>query len=232
MSDILDSLLHPRVLTHCRQLYDDGHFKHAALEAMTQVELALKEKSGVDGKYGVSLVTSLFGNGKGIKLRVPFGDAMQEHAEACFKGAFAYYRNYCAHDGHKVDDQICIRILVLASELLDLVGASRISFRDVGGIAGLIRVGTFGSKESVVDLLHQLDGATLPDDDLGWLEDSLLGRGFSFDQVMALVDTGLVEYESHEYLVPFEMLAERDSLPATVGQFHLTELGCSIACRA
>jgi hypothetical protein len=41
-----EALLHPRVLRHCESLVNSGHYKHAALEAMTQVELALKEKSG------------------------------------------------------------------------------------------------------------------------------------------------------------------------------------------
>ena len=60
-----ESLLHPRVLEHCKKLYVDEHYKHAALEAMTQVELALKEKSEVKDKFGVNLVTNLFGDGKG-----------------------------------------------------------------------------------------------------------------------------------------------------------------------
>lgn len=49
-----ESLLHPRVLEHCKKLYMDEHYKHAALEAMTQVELALKEKSEVKDKFGVN----------------------------------------------------------------------------------------------------------------------------------------------------------------------------------
>ena len=66
----LEVLLHPRVSKHCEKLYTDEHYKHAALEAMTQVELALKEKSGVGNKYGVNLITGILGEGKGIKLRV------------------------------------------------------------------------------------------------------------------------------------------------------------------
>src|SRR6266705_1847978 len=85
-----DVLLHPRVLRHCESLVNNGHYKHAALEAMTQVELALKEKSGVDGKFGVNLCADLFGTGKGVKLRVPFGEESQRAAERLFTGAFAY----------------------------------------------------------------------------------------------------------------------------------------------
>jgi len=224
-----ESLLHPRVLSHCRQLYVDGHYKHAALEAMTQVELALKEKSGVKDRFGVSLVTNLFADGKGIKLRVPFGNEMQGQAETLFKGAFAYYRNYCAHDGNKVDGRTCLRIMVLASELLDLIGASQLSFADVGGAAGLVKVGIFPDKDGVANLLCILDGFTLPDDDPGRLDDDLLESGYTLTQVNALIDTGLVEYVSQEYIVPVELLDVADTLPSTVGWFQLTELGKRIA---
>lgn len=227
-----ESLLHPRVLTHCKQLYIDGHYKHAALEAMTQVELALKEKSEVKDKFGVNLVTNLFGDSKGIKLRVPFGDEMQRHAETLFKGAFAYYRNYCAHDGDKVDGQTCLRVMVLASELLGLIGASKLSFADVGGIEGLVKAGIFPSKDNIVDLLCSLDGFTLPDDEPDWLDNHLLERGYTFTQVDALIDSGLVEYISQEYIVPVELLDVQDTLPKTVRWFQLTELGKKIASKA
>lgn len=173
-----ESLLYPRVLEHCKKLYIDEHYKHATLEAMTQGELALKEKSEVKDKFGVNLVANLFGDGKSIKLRVPFGDEMQKQAETLFKGAFAYYRNYCAHDGKKIDGQTCLRVMVLASELLDLIGASKLSFADVGGIEGLVKTGIFFSKDDIVDILCILDGFTLLDEDPGGLEDTLLERGY------------------------------------------------------
>ncbi len=225
MNITLELLLHPRILKHCKQLYIDGHYKHAALEAMTQVELALKEKSEVKDKFGVNLVTNLFGDGKGIKLRVPFGNEMQKQAETLFKGAFSYYRNYCAHDGNKVDGQTCPRVMVLASELLDLIGASRLSFADVGGVEGLVKTGVFSSKDSIVNLLRSLDGFTLPDDEPDWLDDHLVEGSYIFTQVNALIDIGLVEYISQKYIVPIELLGEKDTLPDTIGWFQLTELG-------
>jgi uncharacterized protein (TIGR02391 family) len=101
----LEDLLSPRIVKHCMPLYSDGHYKHAAFEAMKQVELALKEKGEVkDKKFGVTLVRSLFGKGQGIKLRVPFGEDMQSKAEILFEGAFSYYRNYAAHDGRAINE--------------------------------------------------------------------------------------------------------------------------------
>ncbi len=82
----------------------DGYFKHAAREAMTQVELALKERSGRTKLYGRKLTTAVFGNGKSIKLRVPFGDELQEDANKLFTAAFGYYRNYVVHDGSLIDE--------------------------------------------------------------------------------------------------------------------------------
>lgn len=229
MSTDFESLLHPRVATHCLPLYVDSHYKHAALEGMTQVEVAIKEKSEVQGRFGVNLVTALFGNSRSIKLRVPFGDDMQKYAEVLFKGAFGYYRNYCAHDGTKVDARTCARIMVLASELLDLVGASRVSFTDVGGVEGLVEAGTFREKARIVNLLNILDGFTLPDDGAEWLEDDLLKHGYTFTQVEALLDIGLVEYISQDYVVPVQLLDIELDPPDTVGWFRLTDLGRKIA---
>ncbi len=125
---------------------------------MTQVELALKEKSGETHKYGINLVSTLFGENKGIKLQIPFGYDLQKKAKDWFGGAFSYYRNYAAHDGSKIDRNSCARIMVTASELLELIGASSKSFADVGGVHGLIRLGIFKNEDVMKKLLRILDG--------------------------------------------------------------------------
>ena len=38
-------LMHERIVQSCFKLYEQDHYKHAAREAMTQVELALKDAS-------------------------------------------------------------------------------------------------------------------------------------------------------------------------------------------
>jgi uncharacterized protein (TIGR02391 family) len=224
-----ETLLHPRVLSHCKQLYIDGHYKHAALEAMTQVELALKEKSGVKNKFGVNLVTSILGKNKGIKLRVLFGDEWQEKAEKLFSGAFSYYRNYAAHDGSKIDNRTCLRVMILASELLDLIGASVLSFADVGGISGLVQTCVFPDKKSIYELLRFIDGQTFPDETVdGFFEDLSL-KGFSDTQVQALIEVGLVEYVAKPY-VPSELDLDDYSVlpPDSISWFELTKLGKEI----
>lgn len=224
----LGTLLHPRIAKHCKQVYLDGHYKHAAHEAMIQVELALKERSGVK-KFGVRLVSSLFGEGKGIKLRVPFSDELQRQASLLFEGAFSYYRNYTAHDGSKIDDRTCLRVMILASELLDLIGASDLSFADVGGVQGLIKERVFPDARTLHKLLRLLGGKVLPDDDIDWIEEDLWRMGCTYTHVQAAIDTGLVEYTSVDYVPTMDELVYMEgSLPDTMGSFELTELGESV----
>ena len=103
---------------------------------MTQVESALKEKSGMDNKFGVNLCANLFGPGKGIKLRVPFGETPKRQRKDYYRG-FRLLPNHAAHNGSNIDQRVCLRVMVLASELLDLIGASDLSFEDVGGVTVL-----------------------------------------------------------------------------------------------
>ncbi len=220
----LETLLHRRVITHCKQLYEDGHYKHAALEAMTQVELALKEKVDVKNKYGVKLIEGLFGERKGIKLHVPFGGEMQEQAETLLKGAFSYYRNYAAHDGSKIDAKTCTRIMILASELLDLIGASSLSFADIGGISGLVQAGVFRDPTDIFKLLCFITKYVIPDDIIDGFYEDLAIEGFTDHQVQAVIETGLVEYITEHPLVQSEGIFPDDE-PETISHFELTELG-------
>ena len=161
---IPEELLHPRIVKNCLTLYADGHYKHAAQEAMTQVERAIKEKTGVGRLYGVRLAKHTFGKGPGIKLRVPFGPHMQTEAEALFKAAFSYYRNYTTHEGDRIDEMCALRVMVLATELLEFIGASRLSYEDVEGACGLVSEGVFPSADRLAELLTFLDRQSLPDE--------------------------------------------------------------------
>src|SRR3990172_8734880 len=110
-----NEVFHPRIVDSCLPLFNDGHYQHAALESMKQVEMALREK-GIAPKdlFGKKLVSWVLGSGEHITLSVPLGDELQEKARTLFKGAFGYYRNYAAHDGIKIDKTICFRIMILA----------------------------------------------------------------------------------------------------------------------
>ena len=221
----IKTLLHPRIDKHCETLFDDGHYKHAASEAMIQVELALKEKSGEKKKFGVNLTSSLFGVGRGIKLRVPFGEELQEKAELLFRGAFSYYRNYAAHDGSKIDKDAAARIMIVASELIELIGASLLSYKDIGGMNGLIKSGIFKREESVRNLLKLLNGYTIEDDIVDGFFEDLYENGFTDGQVDSVIDLGLVEYITKKYIPTTEELKHSHFIPDELSCFDLTNLG-------
>ena len=200
----IDKLLHHRIIDKCKSLYEDGHFPQAAFESMKQVELALKEKAEIGEKlFGTRLVDRLLGSGESIKLKIPLGDELQEQAKSLFKGAFSYYRNYAAHDGSKIDETICIRVMVLASELLDLIGASSISFTEIGGVKGLIKQGIFDDELQIADLLFLLSSQSFIDEDYSGLFEDLAIGFYSDSQYQAIFDLDLVELRSeignHEF---------------------------------
>lgn len=234
MSIIIENLLSPRIRKHCFPRFNDGYYKDAAREAMVQVELALKEKGLVDDHvhYGVNLIKSLFdSNGKqqNIKLRIPLEENLQKHASNYFQSVFSYYRNYVAHDGRKIDDRICVRIMILASELLEMIDASSLSYSDLGGVDGLLRANVFQNKDQILQLFLRLDENYFPDGAIdGFVEEMSEEFGIGYDQIHAAIDLDLIRYQETEY-VPDKV--ERDAVwreitpPDTMGWFEITALG-------
>lgn len=221
----LDTILHQRIIDKCMPLYKDGHFHDAAYKSMKQVELALKEKSGVSKNLrgqklcSTTLVKTVFGSGNNIKLINPLPDALQEDALELFKGAFIYYRNYTAHEDDKINNVSCIRIMVLASELLDLIGASSISFTEIGGVKGLIKHGIFAEESQITDLLSLLISETCPDDCFDGLFEDLALRGYTDNQFQSVFDLGLIMYKETDQIINGPLDAE------TLGWFELTPIG-------
>ncbi len=186
-------------------LYMDEHYQHAALESMKQVEMALREKAlAPKNLVGVHLVKWVMGHGEHITLDVPLGDDFQEKANILFKGAFGYYRNYAAHDGAKIDKTVCLRIMVLASELLDLVAASNRSFEGIGGVSGILQAGIFKNAQEFKDFLVFLSGQQFIEDDYSEYELELEGRGFNKVQEEAMFDFGFLRYDSWESGIDYE----------------------------
>lgn len=196
----LDIFLHPRILKKCISLYKDGFFPEAAFNAMKQVELAFREKAGIEGEeklFGVRLYEKFLGSGKSIKLKVPLGDELQKEAREVFKSVSSYYRNYLAHkEGNKVDKIICTRILIIASELLDLINASSISYTEIGGIEGLIRQGIFENKSQLSNLLSFLSSQVFPYESFDGMFENLIRENYTKTQYEAVFDLGLVEHHS------------------------------------
>lgn len=216
--------LSPRIYKHCIKLWQDDHYKHAAREAVIQVEQALKEKGLVkDRKFGRTLINSLFtlgGNHKNVKLRVPLGDDLQEQARKYFESVFSYYRNYLMHDGSRVDKNISLRILIVASELLDLIDASYLSYEDLGGIEGLLESAVFDSEEQLYGVLQTCDGYALPFNDAEGLREVIFEKYGAFDRHLdAVLELSLVSYT--DCVIPYDCDTGIDEL----GWLELTELG-------
>ncbi len=191
----LPKLLHPRLAGDCLTLYQNAHYKHAALEAMQTVEGALREKGVAPARaFGVRLVRATLGRSQHIMLSLELGQELQDAALKMFEGAFSFYRNYAAHEGARIDDRVALRVMMLASELLDLLGASRRSFTALGGLDGLLKHGFFKTRQDVANCLRFLGGSWYSDIALdGWLEDQAeagvddlqIEVAFDLDLVMA-----------------------------------------------
>lgn len=196
----LNYILHKRIINKCISLYIDGYFPEAAFNAMKQVELAFKEKVGIEGKkdlFGSRLYEKYLGSGKSIKLTVPLGDSLQKEARKVFESVSSYYRNYLAHEeGDKIDKMICTRILIIASELLDLVDASDVSYIEIGGIEGLIKHDIFENKLQIYDLLSLLSSQVFSNEAFDAMFEELAEQGYSEKQYKSIFDLGLVEYHS------------------------------------
>ncbi|MCE9597045.1 MAG: TIGR02391 family protein [Spirochaetia bacterium] len=193
----MDRYLHNTIKETCLPLFNNGHFPQCALEAMKQVELALKAKAQINSNlFGARLIKVLWGDGPNILLRAPFSDKMHEETKDLFIGAFTYYRNYAAHNSTGINETISMRVLVLASELLDLVDASEIHFQNIKGVEGLIAHKIFRDRTEILDLLRFLSDQIFPHETYDGMFEELARRGFTEWQYQSLFDLGFVEYKS------------------------------------
>lgn len=216
----IKKLLAPRIEKNCLSLYESGEHKHAAREALVQVELALREKARLGSdSFGAGLIQRAFKGHQGVVLKVPLGDDLQEKAQKYFEAVFSYYRNYIAHDGTHIDEVLSLRILFIASDLLEILQASSLSLADRGGIKGLVRIMECGSTQKLVKLLQLLDGYCMPEQTYDGLFEMLYKNGFNDEQFQATFEIGLIIMSNFCAQDPlFEDLDEMERL-------DLTELG-------
>jgi hypothetical protein len=224
MDDSIKQLLSPRLVKNCVPLFNDGHFMHAARDAMVQVEIALKEKGKVEDiqQFGARLIGNLFAGKTGVKLCVPLGEELQNHAKKYFKGVFSYYRNYTAHYGSGINKKIALRILIIASELLELIDASELTLTDSGGVDGLVRIGEFGSDKRLGVLLNLLNNYYMPESNYDGLYEDLASSGFGESELEAVFDLNLVVMHSTIYEDPLDRFSDGSE---TIEWFELTKPG-------
>lgn len=103
----------------------------------------------------------------------------------------------------------------------------------MSGVAGLIKANVFSGKESLRNLLHLLDGYTIPDYRVdGFFETPALS-GFCETQVHAVMDIGLVEYSTRAYVPDEQEQSYLERFPGAfiaefVGWYELTPFGKAV----
>ncbi len=216
----LESYLHHRIIDRSLKLYNSSFYREAATTAMTEVEIALKEKTGEGKLFGRGFIQEYFKNGHKLHLVTPLSKIKQETLRNYFDASFEYYRNYCAHNGSEINNIICVRILIIASELLELVNASALSITDIGGIDSLIKNNFFDSKKQIVDLLDFLTSQTIIDDTFDGMFEEISHR-FTEKQYNLVFELGFVTY-----CVEYSAIDENGSMEKLdYGYFKLTDLG-------
>ena len=212
----INQLLNPRIKTRCLPIFGVGQYAACASDAMKQVEMALKALMGDNTLFGKRLINKAFGPGKGLKIRLPLDPDLQEEAKFYFDATRDFYRNYCAHNEKGIDAVTSMRIMIIASELLDMLDASHITLEDVGGVKGLLKSGVFSSRDELKFLLKRIDGCWFPAGDVGSVLEELAEDNYGELQFQALFDLDLVDYKESE--------VDDDPLDV-IGVISLTQLG-------
>lgn len=218
-----DELLHRRIIDNCLQLFKNNHFKQAAHEAMSQVEKALREKGLYDKSFfGRKMIKHAFGNNAPVSLEVPLGPEFQEQAQAYFESVFSYYRNYTAHEINPINSIVCLRILVIASELLDLIHASSIPFKGMETVDALIEAKLFAERDEFFRFLHFLFEQQFPGEVFDGFFENLANNGFSDRQYSSMFELGLIVYKNTDWQ---DETPWGDFIEDKYGWFEATSLG-------
>ncbi|MGE5532289.1 MAG: TIGR02391 family protein [Bacteroidota bacterium] len=218
----LSDILHSQIARTCLGSFEQEQYADAARKAMIMVEAELRHRANCSRKmYGRRLVQHVFRQGNPLQLIVTLEGAEQEEARALFEGAFAYYRNYVMHNLAGIDRRTCIVVLLIASELMTLIGASSFAFRGLETLVSLLDAGKIASWGTLERLLRYLDGHVTLDDTYDGMFEDLLELGVSDETFELVHDIGLIEWEHHDYSPePDEMYP-----PEFLDIAHLTPAG-------
>jgi uncharacterized protein (TIGR02391 family) len=118
--------IHPRIQKASQKLFSDGHYPSAIFEAFKQIEIMVKEKSGIKGNYGAPLMQEVFSANNPI-LRLNGNSTDSDGAEQkgfmmLFSGAMLGIRDPKAHsDIVQNDPIITLQYLSFASILCRMI---------------------------------------------------------------------------------------------------------------
>ncbi len=222
--------IHDRLKKDTIDLFNKNFYTQAAREALLQVEVALKEKIPYENNNltAVQFINKYFIDDEKakkdnrLKLLCKYGE--QSKLKLFFNGVFSHYRNNLAHKDIKLNRIESFRILIIASELLEMLDISRISYLGENKLEGLIKLKIFESKKEFVSLLEFIDGQYIVDYVCDGFFESLYNNGFSDEQYEAVLDYGLVSFDVSKIDHSFD-IDEFDNMHEEIGYFNLTELG-------
>jgi uncharacterized protein (TIGR02391 family) len=124
--------LHPRIASVAQKLFRDGHYAQASFEALKAVELALRERSGLDLSGRELAEKALAGDPPRLAVsrhRGRTGSDEQEGVRFLFMGAMQGLRNPGGHELAALDRQEAIEQLAVAGLLMRWLDTSRRSNR-------------------------------------------------------------------------------------------------------
>jgi len=114
--------LHPEIVTSAGELFTDGHYASAILEAFKRVELRVRSESGLTGSGQDLMARAFAGEPPPIDVRVEDGQSGQDEQEGfrfLFMGAVRGIRNPKAHEAvSQLDPQRTLEYLGFASILM------------------------------------------------------------------------------------------------------------------
>lgn len=118
--DILPkAFLHPLIAEHSAPIFHMGKYDAAVFQAFKQVEIAVRDASGLS-LDGASLMKTVFSKNDGV-LNTAVEASEREGLMFIFAGAIQLFRNSTGHQNLDIDPQEAAHLLIHASYLLSLV---------------------------------------------------------------------------------------------------------------
>ncbi len=113
------NFLHPLIVEHAAPIFHMGKFDAAVFQAYKQVEIAVRDASGLN-LDGAGLMKTAFNKEKGLlnNLTEP---SEREGLMFVFAGAIQLFRNSTGHQNLDLDPKDAAHLLIHASYLLNLV---------------------------------------------------------------------------------------------------------------
>lgn len=110
--------LHPRLERRARRQFLLGEFELAAFAALREVEIAVREATGLAGLYGTGLMDRAFAPGTGPLTDSSASRAEQQGIQGLFRSALATFKNPASHRSVRFDDPTEAAEIVLFADLL------------------------------------------------------------------------------------------------------------------